>query len=198
MKKQIVIIHGGTTFDTYEEYMAYLNSFELTLEKINKKDWKDSLASKLPDFEVIYPKMPNAKNVRYPEWKIWFEKLFHLLNDNVILIGHSLGGIFLAKYLSENNFPKKIKSVHLVAAPYDTEHCKESLADFALTKDLANFTKQAGKIFLYQSKDDAEVPCADVEKYKRDIPSATIEIFDDRGHFIQEEFPELVKDIKNL
>src|SRR3989344_5882807 len=196
MKEQIILIHGGTTFDTYEEYMAYLNSCELTLEKINKRNWKDFLGSELPDFEVIYPKMPNAKNARYPEWKIWFEKLFRLLNDNVILIGHSLGGIFLAKYLSENNFPKKIKSVHLVAAPYDTEHCKESLADFALTKDLANFTKQAGKIFLYQSKDDAEVPCADVEKYKRDIPSATIEIFDDRGHFIQEEFPELVKDIK--
>jgi len=198
MKKQIVIIHGGTTFDTYEEYMTYLNSCEVTLENINKKDWKDFLSSKLPEFEIIYPKMPNAKNARYQEWKIWFEKLFPFLNDGVILVGHSLGGIFLVKYLSENNFPKKIKSVHLVAAPYDTEHCKESLADFALPKNLANFTKQTRKIFLYQSKDDTVVPYIDVEKYKRDIPNATLEIFEDRGHFLQEDFPELIKDIKNL
>lgn len=198
MKKQIIIIHGGTTFDTYEEYMVYLNSCELTLEKTNRKDWKDFLGLKLPDFEVIYPKMPNAKNARYLEWKIWFKKLFHLLNDDVTLIGQSLGGIFLAKYLSENEFPKKITSLHLVAAPYDAETLKESLADFALSGTVEELANHTDKIFLYQSKDDPAVPFADVEKYKRDIPSATLVVFEDRGHFTQEEFPELIENIKKL
>ena len=196
MKKTLVIIHGGTTFDTYEEYMVYLNSCELTLEKINKKDWKDFLGSKLSEFEVIYPKMPNAKNARYLEWKIWFEKLFHLFSDEVILVGHSLGGIFLAKYLSENEFPKKITSLHLVAAPYDTEVLKESLADFALSKTVGELAKNTDKIFLYQSEDDPAVPFADVGKYRRDLPTATLFTFKDRGHFTQEEFPELIENIK--
>ena len=88
MKTSVVIIHGGTTFDTYEEYWKYLESSTLTLEKINRKNWKDFLAENLTEFEVVYPKMPNSKNARYPEWKLWFEKLFPLLSDEVILVGH--------------------------------------------------------------------------------------------------------------
>jgi predicted alpha/beta hydrolase family esterase len=196
MKTSLIIIHGGTTFDTYEEYWAYLESCELSLEKINRKDWKDFLASELPGYEVIYPKMPNAKNARYSEWKLWFEKLFPLLTDEVVLVGHSLGGIFLAKYLSENTFPKKIKSLHLVAAPYDTEVIKESLADFALENTVEKLNNYTNNIFLYQSKDDTAVAFADVEKYKRDLPNATLRTFEDRGHFTQEKFPELINDIK--
>jgi predicted alpha/beta hydrolase family esterase len=95
MKKSLIVIHGGTTFDSYDEYFKYLKSCELTLEKINRKDWKDNLINNLPNFEVIYPKMPNSKNARYPEWKLWFEKTFNFLTDEVVLVGHSLGGYFL-------------------------------------------------------------------------------------------------------
>ncbi|MFO0743530.1 MAG: alpha/beta hydrolase [Candidatus Paceibacterota bacterium] len=196
MKTSLILIHGGSTFDNYEEYWSYLESCELSLEKINRKDWKDFLASELPEYEVIYPKMPNAKNARYSEWKLWFEKLFPLLTEEVVLVGHSLGGIFLAKYLSENTFPKKIKSLHLVAAPYDTEVIKESLADFALENTVEKLSDYTDKIFLYQSKDDTAVAFFDVEKYKRDLPNATLRIFEDRGHFTQEKFPELINDIK--
>ncbi len=196
MKTSVVIIHGGTTFDTYEEYWKYLESSTLTLEKINRKNWKDFLAENLTEFEVVYPKMPNSKNARYPEWKLWFEKLFPLLSDEVILVGHSLGGIFLAKYLSENIFPKKITALHLVAAPYDTEVIKDSLADFALIHTVEKLADLTNQIFIYQSKDDPEVAFADAKKYKRDIPSAQLEVFEDRGHFIQESFPELIANIK--
>ena len=196
MKTSVVIIHGGTTFDTYEEYWKYLESSTLTLEKINRKNWKDFLAENLTEFEVVYPKMPNSKNARYPEWKLWFEKLFPLLSDEVILVGHSLGGIFLAKYLSENIFPKKITALHLVAAPYDTEVIKYSLADFALIHTVEKLADLTNQIFIYQSKDDPEVAFADAKKYKRDIPSAQLEVFEDRGHFIQESFPELIANIK--
>lgn len=195
MKKSLVIIHGGTTFDTYEDYWKYLESCELTLEKINKKDWKDTLQQKLPDFEVLYLKMPNSKNARYPEWKIWFEKTFHLLSDEVVLVGHSLGGIFLAKYLSENSFPKRISQLHLVAAPYDTEVIKDSLADFTLNNTVGEVSEKAKKIFLYQSKDDTVVAHDDILKYKRDLPKAEVVEFENRGHFTQEQFPELIDKI---
>ncbi len=63
--------------------------------------------------------MPNKTNAQFEEWKIWFEKFIPFLNDGVILVGHSLGGVFLAKYLSENKFPKKIGGVFLVSAVYE-------------------------------------------------------------------------------
>src|SRR3989344_3659970 len=105
MKTQIVVIHGGDTFDTYEQYLSFLKNYKIDFERFreNKKDWKATLAEKLGEnYEVISHSMPNKRNAKYIEWKIWFEKFIPFLNPEVILVGHSLGGAFLAKYFSEN------------------------------------------------------------------------------------------------
>lgn len=199
IKKQVVVVHGGDTFDTYEEYLSFLNAYEINFEKLKIKRWKEILGERLgEDFEVVLPKMPNSMNSKYAEWKIMFEKLPQFLKDDVVLLGHSLGGIFLAKYLSENNFPKKIKATFLVSAPFDTKDSDYSLGDFILPDSLENFQNQAGKIFLFHSKDDLVVPFADLEKYKKSLPNAEVMVFEDKGHFDQTEFPELVQLIKGL
>src|SRR3989338_9955150 len=110
MNQQIVIISGGTTFDTYRDYISYLKNKEISLEKLRpRRDWKDTLADKLGDnFDILFQKMPNVTNARYEEWKIWFERIIPFINDGVIFIVHSLGGVFLAKYLSKNDISKKI------------------------------------------------------------------------------------------
>ena len=71
-----------------------------------------------PHENYMYPQMPNKQNADYQAWKIEFEKILPDLDKDSILIGHSLGGIFLAKYLSENKLAQKLDSLHLVAAPY--------------------------------------------------------------------------------
>jgi uncharacterized protein len=200
MEKQVVIIGGGDTFDSYDDYMAFLSGYEIDdLDYFKKRGWKGSLQASLgDDFEIIAPSMPNTWYARYSEWKIWFEKIMPLFETEVILIGHSLGGLFLAKYLSENNFQKKIRGTFLVAAPYDEEDPNHSLADFSMPKDLSRFSKQSPKIYLYQSKDDPVVQFDAVEKYANMLPEAHKVIFEDREHFNQEEFPELVKNIRDL
>ncbi|MFA5249109.1 MAG: alpha/beta hydrolase [Candidatus Paceibacterota bacterium] len=201
MKKQVFVVHGGETFDTYEEYVECLKGYKIGLEDIrNKKNrWKKNLGEDLGnDFEVILPQMPNEMNAKYAEWKIWFEKFSPLLNETVVLAGHSLGGIFLAKYLSENVFPKKIIATFLIAAPYGEKGCKPTLGDFILPQSLDLLQKQGGEIFLYQSKDDPFVPFADFEKYKNALPGAKAAVFEDRGHFLQSNFLELADDIKAL
>ena len=149
------------------------------------------------EYEVIAPKMPNKLNAKYLEWKIWFEKFIPHFELEVILVGHSLGGTFLVKYLSENKLPKKIRGVFLVAACYNTQDSDYSMADFILPKNLEGIYLQAGKIFIYHSKDDEVVPFADFEKYKKELPKAVAREFTDRGHFNQEEFPELFEDIRD-
>lgn len=199
MKKQVIFIHGGETFDTYDEYIEYLKTTEFDPDKFKSKLWKDSLEEELGnDFQVIAPVMPSKYNSKYNEWKIWFEKTFPFLENNVILIGHSLGGIFLAKYLSENDFPKKISATYLIAAPFDDTDSEYSLADFALPLTLEKFEEQGGKIFIYQSEDDPVVPFADLEKYAKALPTAKIVVFKDKEHFMQEEFPELIQSILQL
>lgn len=199
MPQQIFIIHGGDAFDTYEQYVAYLKSKKVTLEKLrSRRGWKDTLGKALGTrAEVFNPRMPNANNAKYAEWKLWFEKIIPLMKPGVILIGHSLGGIFLAKYLSEETFPKKIKATFLVAAPFNsaTQH---PLADFNLSGSLEKFERQGGKIFLYHSTGDKIVPFSNVKMYRAGLPSATLRAFSGRGHFLEERFPELEKDVKSL
>jgi hypothetical protein len=201
MKKQIIAIHGGETFDTYEEYLSFLKNFEIDFERIKnrEKNWKKTLPEELgSDFEVILPEMPNALNAKYAEWKITFDKFIPFLRDQAILIGHSLGGLFLAKYLSENIFPKKIAAAFLIAAPFGDKNADPTLGDFAFSGSLAKLQEQGGQIFLYYSKDDACVPFVDLEKYKQELPKAEAVIFEDKGHFNQPKFPVLVEKIKNI
>ncbi len=199
MKKQVILIHGGTTFDRYKEYLSFLKKQKIDLERFRQEKWANSLRVKLGRrFDVLLARMPNPANAKYEEWKILFRKIAPKLKNNVILIGHSLGGIFLAKYLSENKFPKKIRATILIAPPYDDKNMEESLGDFKLPKSLKRLEKQGGRIFLYHSEDDKVVPFAHLEKYKKVLPSATVRKFKKREHFSQASFPELVRDIKLL
>lgn len=195
MKKQILHIHGGETFNTNEEYLKFLKDLNIeSLDYFKKIRWIDTLQDKLSnDFEIITPRMPNNLNAKYIEWKIYFEKLLPLLNNEIILIGHSLGGIFLAKYLSENIINKKVLGLFLVASPFDDADSEYSLADFALNNDLNNIEKQITneKIYFFHSEDDAAVPFVDMLKYKKLLPKANYVVLKDRQHFNQGYFPEL-------
>lgn len=66
------------------------------------------------------------------------------------------------KYLTENNFPKKIKQLHLVSALIDDQDLppEESyLGDFEFnTTKIPEIQNICEKIFLYHSKDDTCVP----------------------------------------
>lgn len=193
MTKQVVVIHGGNSFESYEEFLTYLESKEPSIERLKQKDWKEGLSEALGgEYDVLLPRMPNKDNAKYLEWKIWFEKLSQLAEDGVTLVGHSLGGIFLAKYLSEENFPKKISKTILVSAPFDL-----NLEAFKLPNSLDKFVAQGGEITLFHSKDDRVVPFSELERYKSLLPNAHIEVFEDRGHFNQESFPEIIEIIKN-
>jgi len=162
------------------------------------KTWRYSLDVNLgKNYQLLVPKMPNSNNAVYYEWKIWFEKMNPFIKNNVILIGHSLGGIFLAKYLSENKYKKKIKALILVAAPFDDCE-KESLRSFTLPKSLDKLSNQCKDIYLIFSKDDPVVPIKEIKKYESVLPHSKLIIFRSKNHFIQDDFPELVKIIKNL
>lgn len=199
MKTQLILIRGGETYDSYEGYLAGLKSMPIDLERFTKKGWKEKLAEDLgASVNVIVPSMPNSLNAKYVEWKIYFEKLLPLLDNEFILVGNSLGSIFLAKYLSENTVSKKILGVFLVGAPYDAADSEYTLADFILPKSLKNMKEQCSNIFFYYSSDDPVIPREDMGKYQKALPEATYALLDNRGHFNVPEFPELIKDIKSV
>jgi predicted alpha/beta hydrolase family esterase len=198
MKQQVLVIHGGNAFDSYEEYIADLRAKEVTLERLTAKDWKVALGERLGSaFEVFTPRMPNGQNAKYLEWKIYFEKLLPLMDDGVVLVGHSLGGIFLAKYLSEETVSKKIRATLFVAAPFNTAEI-HPYADFNLTEPIERLAEQGGQLFFYQSKDDQVVPYSNVKDYQKRLPDAHFTLVDGRGHFNDATFPELEETLRTL
>lgn len=198
--KQVVVVHGGDTFTTHGEYIAFLKEFVIGSAEYFKKepDWKATLQRELGDgYDVLLPQMPNKWNARYAEWRLWFEKMFPFLQDKVILVGHSLGASFLAKYLSEETFPKQISATFLVSGPYDRDG-ERPLAEFSLPPSLSRLEEQGGRIFLYHSSDDPVVPIRELSKYRNALPRAAVRTFTDRGHFNQGSFPEILSDIRNV
>lgn len=198
MVTQVFIIHGGMTFRTKQNYLHFLKTRPVSIEK--KIKWQDAFLDKHlgKEFKIIRPRMPLQDNAKYEEWKIHFERYFPQLKNNLILIGQSLGGIFLAKYLSEHTFPRKILSAYLVCPPYDDTIIKEELAGgFTLKSDLSLIEKNCKNLYLMFSKDDHVVPVSHAEKYRKKLKNAKIIIYDSKnGHFQIPEFPEIVKMIK--
>ena len=199
-KTQILLIHGGMTFKNKKDYMHYLKTRTISIEK--KPYWSEEYFDKTlgKQYQIIRPRMPNKEDAKYKEWKINFEKHFPHLKNNIVLIGVSLGGIFLAKYLSEHKFPKKILSTYLVAPPFDNtlSSSGEYLAGgFKLGKNLALIEKQSKHVHLLFSKNDDCVPPSHAEKYRKKLKNAHIVIYPHiKGHFRVSRFPELVKMIR--
>ena len=200
MKKiNVLYIHGGMTFKNEKDFLQYIVKTRGVSTK-NRKYWsKDYLPKALgSEFEVTTPRMPLQDWAQYRHWESYFERYLPLLNKDFMLIGESLGAIFLAKYLSENKLKQKALSVYLIGAPFDDTLPHEDLVGgFKLNADLSLLEKNCKNLYLIFSKDDDVIPVSHAEKFRKKLHGAKILILKNkRGHFNVEKFPEIVKMIK--
>lgn len=194
-KIQVLVVHGGMTFKNEKDYLYYLKTKKISTKK--KIYWAgDYLEKSLGKrFEIIMPRMPLQDCAKYRDWKIFFERYVSLQKNTYILIGLSLGGVFLAKYLSENRLRKKALSVYLVCPPFDNTLPNEDLVGgFKLKSDLSLVQKNCENLHLLFSKDDDVVPVSHADKYKQKLKNAHIVVYKSKGgHFNINKFPEIVK-----
>lgn len=194
-KIRVFIIHGGMTFKSKADYITYLKTREISIDR--KPNWtEDYLNTSLgKQFEIIRLRMPTPDNAQYDEWKIHFERYLPFFANRVILIGESLGGIFLARYLSENRLPQKTLATYLVCPPFDNSLSGEDLVNgFKLKPSLSLLPENTNHLSILFSADDDVVPVQHAEKYREKLPHAKIQIFKSKnGHFNVSKFPEIVK-----
>lgn len=192
--RQIVIIHGGDSFLSYNEYLADLKTTTLDYDRLKpKKRWRDTIIDTFDSVDVLIPTMPNSANAQYDEWKIWFEKIIPFFQDDVRLIGHSLGAMFLANYLYAHPLKKPVKQLILLAGGYN-----DAMQDYGSFKihSAIGLERSAEQIHLFHSQDDPVVPYSELAKFQADLPSAITHSFIDRNHFLDAEFPELITLLK--
>ncbi len=194
--KQVFVIQGGNSFNSHESYIEDLTHSPIDYDRLkySPRWFTQGLSLSLTEFDVLTPSMPNRQNAVYDEWKILFEKLIPYFNKDTQIIGHSLGAMFLAKYLQETTLAEKVHRLLLVSGGYDDEQ-EEELGSFKVT-GASGVQASAEEVHLFHSKDDFVVPFGELAKFQADLPSAVSHIFDDRGHFLQAEFPELYELLK--
>ncbi len=208
MKKQILFIWWGEAFENFynKDFIKnkldfYKNDFDFNpfLEKTT--NWKDYLSFELESkYDFIKMYRPMSDSAIYDFWKISFEKTLYFLNENPVLIWHSLWAIFLIKYFCEN--PKalnNIKKIFFVSTPLNDSK-DEILWSFNIDKTLINnILPYQSKFSFIHSLDDEIVSSNDFYELKKLLNNSEFYSFDNYGHFIfNDEFPELLDLIKNI
>ena len=61
---------------------------------------------------------------------------------------------------------------------------------------MRNVSWKAEKIVIWSSKDDPVVPYQHSVRIQSQIAGSQLRMFEDKGHFNQAEFPELIQEIK--
>ena len=184
--KTAIIVHG---WPGKEEF------FDPTTSSPSNNQWFPWLQKQLSlkNITAQTPEMTDAWNPEYEKWKGVFEQ-FHL-DEETVLVGHSLGAGFLVRYLSENDV--NVGQLILVAPWIDPEKELSGFFNFKFDENLSKKTKEGIALF-YSTDDDKEI-LQSVEVLKK-IHDIQIREFHDKGHFCISdgvlEFPELLEEIK--
>ncbi len=127
-----IIVHG---MPSKEEYL------DGTVPSPSNSHWLPWLQRQLLLRGIVAqtPEMPEPYEPKYELWKSVFEQF--TLNEETVLVGHSCGGGFLVRYLSENEI--KVGAVVLVAPWIDTERSLATkMFDFSIDTHLAQKTRK--------------------------------------------------------
>lgn len=181
MRRSVLFIHGGGE-GAYEEDSRLAAS----------------LGHALGDaYEVRCPKMPDEDSPEYGAWRDFISRELAALDGEVFLVGHSLGGSVLLKYLCEEEAARPVAGLFLVAAPFWGAEGWE-VDEYAPPEDFASKLSPDLPVFLYHGREDEVVPFAHLALYARKLPQATIRELDDRGHQLGEDLSDVARDVGGL
>jgi uncharacterized protein len=138
------------------------------------------------EYSVIYPHMPHEDDPQYAPWAAQIAAELAALDENAIVVGHSVGGSVLLRYLSEAKVDKLLAGIFVVAAPY--WGAEEYQGD--LPTGLP--------VVLYHGRDDEIVPFAHLAQFADKFPRATVQEVEGCGHQFNNDLSVVADDIKRL
>lgn len=170
-----ILIHGSCDKEEF---------FSKQYPSLSNSHWFPWLQKQLliNGIETQTPEMPEPYKPNYEKWKREFER--YDINQNTILVGHSCGGGFLVRWLSENEI--QVKILVLVAPWIDpSERRSKTFFDFQINPRLQSRVKNID--ILISEDDDTEGVQKSFSIISKALKSANIHKFKDKGHFCLEE-----------
>jgi len=176
--KNAIILHGRPSKDEYysDKYPSASNSHWLPwLQKqlLNK------------DIFAATPEVPLAYE---PVWERWVKEVERYeMTPETMLVGHSCGGGFWVRYLSEH--PKlKVGKVVLVAPWIDIEQDDPNhFFEFEIDSEIVGRTKG---VTIFNSSDDVIEIQSSVKKLLEVIKNLRYKEFEGLGHFTHKRIPD--------
>ena len=183
--RNAIILHGRPD-PGQEEY------YNPAFPSASNSHWLPWLQKQLliQDIAAHTPEIQNSWKPDYETWCKEFER--YDIGAGTLLVGHSCGGGFLVRWLSEH--PEiTVGKVVLVAPWLDPHHTAGAFFDFVIDPHLARRT--AG-IVIFNSDDDGQDIHTSVQTIQSTIEDVLYREFHNYGHFCfgdmkTTEFPEL-------
>lgn len=147
-------------------------------------------------------KMPNTDSPQYSEWIPFLkEKIICNQDEEVCLVGHSLGCISILQYLNTIQEDVNVSAAVLVAGFASSIHFTELNSFFEVPLDQKKIRKVCKKIIAISSDNDPHVPFSQAEEL-RDLFGAELITIHNGLHLNEKagylDFPLLLEKIKDI
>jgi uncharacterized protein len=186
MKNTVFIFHGT---EGYPEE----NWFPWMKEKLEAKGCN-----------VIVPQFPSLPGIpaKLSEWFEVLDKYKEYIDEDTILIGHSLGGVFALRVLEKLEHP--IKAVFFVGTPIGVKPIQNYERDSSFTGfafDWQNIKTKAKHFDVFQSDNDPYVSLGNGEQLAKEL-GVKLTFIPNAGHFNKIagylSFPALLEKIEKI
>lgn len=151
-------------------------------------------------FEVVVPRLPLSidanGDLHVPQIIEEMKAQVGWLKHDDILLGHSLGAFVILQYLEAVEMTETPRAVVMVAAPWKVAR-PELRRLFLVDLDADVLMWKAREFVVVHSKDDQLVPIEHGRRLAEAFKAKFVET-DSDGHFMGEQYPVLVKTIKDI
>ncbi len=151
---------------------------------------------------VFVPTFPHPKDHSLANWLEGLEKYEKFIDEDTILVGHSLGGLFLLRVLER--LEKPAHAAFFVAAPIGIKPIKYYESDYAFSGFSFDWNKIKGNarhFSVYHSDNDPYVSLGNGEELAKKL-GVKLTFIPNAGHLNAEsgymKFPLLLGDIKSV
>jgi predicted alpha/beta hydrolase family esterase len=158
----------------------------------------DSLGRELgDDFSLDFPAMPDEDNPDYERWRPVIADAIARAATPLVVVGHSLGGYFLLRYLSTERIEVPIRAVCSIAAPFPSGDPAWVFEGFELPDRFGERLPTSAAVLLYASEDDDTIPFAHRDLYAAAIPGAVTRTTEG-GHQLGNDLGLVADDIRRI
>jgi len=189
IRKNAILVPGRPDKKEYYDPTRPTNSNDIWFPWLSKQ-------LILQDILAVALEIPRPWQPRYDIWKKEFERFD--ITPETILVGHSCGGGFLIRYLSDHP-DLKVGKVALVAPWTNPSRNPKSdtadFFDFTIDPDLASRTDG---LSIFYSTNDSKSILDTITLLRQELHGVQWHEFHDKGHFVTrtlggEAFPELLE-----